>query len=338
MSIESQGSNHSLSAHIGYRLKQNVYSKDILLLPACSILTARNIELLLANHVHICDEDIEPTQAVHMVDQAVEELKAAFVLARCTLQVPIARIRSSITPLIVDLNDSPDIRTLFYRMEQSDEYTYRHSIGVALLSRLIGKELGLKHAQLNELTEAALLHDIGKVMIPEEIINKPGRLTDMEMREMQQHTIYGYEMLKRTPEISSAQAMAALQHHEREDGKGYPFKLRSEEIDFYSKIVAAADVFHAMVSKRPYKNPAPVYRVLKEMTEHAYGMLDPRVTLKFVKRIMDMMIGNQVLLSNGCSGKVIMIHPQHPIRPLIQVNGHYIDLDKERAIEMIDWA
>jgi HD-GYP domain-containing protein (c-di-GMP phosphodiesterase class II) len=151
---------------------------------------------------------------------------------------------------------------------------------------------------------------------------------------VKKHTVFGYEMIKQSAGISERHATVALQHHEREDGSGYPFGLKGEQIDPYSKVVAVADVFHAMISRRVYKNPVPFYKVLQEMSDNVYGALEPGITLSFLKRIMDLLIGNSVVLSNGLEGRIIMVSAHDPIRPVVEVEGSYIDLSKEQEIHL----
>lgn len=321
--------------YAGFRLNKNIYScTGVLLAPASTVLTRKEIELLFQQGIEIVEDDIDHSSVMHLVSSAVDEMKVIFKKVRNTEQIPVDRIREKIVPIIIAMSDHPNLYPFFNYLERHDEYTYRHSIGVAMISKLIGKERGLQADELLELTIGAFLHDIGKAKIPDEIMNKPGKLTPEQFALIKKHTIYGYQIMKNTAGISHRQALVALQHHEREDGRGYPYGLKGEEIDLYSKIVAVADVFHAMISKRVYKNPLPFYKVLLELSENAYGILEPETTLCFVKRFMDMTIGSRVLLSNGRVGKIVFVGSSDPARPLIEVNGAYIDLSKDRSIHL----
>lgn len=304
----------------------------ILVLPALSILTRKDIEMFLHHKITLKEEDVELVSIQHLVNSSVQEIKIAFEKVRNTEQIPFDHLRERIIPIVTRMSMHPELKHILTDLEQHDEYTYRHSIGVALISRLIGKAKGLNVQELSELTTAAFLHDIGKVKIPDEIINKPGKLTIEEFAQVKNHTVYGYELIKRTAGITHRQALVALQHHEREDGSGYPYGLKGEEIDPYSKITAVADVFHAMISKRVYKKQIPFYKVLREMSENAYGTLETSTTLCFLKRIMDMLIGSSVILSNGYEGKIIMVSSSDPVHPLVEVNGRYIDLSTNQSI------
>lgn len=319
--------------YAGFRVNKNIYNRSgVLVLPALSILTRKDIEMIIQQNIVLVEDDVEHVSIQHLVNSSIKEIKIAFEKVKNTDRIPFEYLRERIVPIINDMSRHPDLKHVLTHLEMHDEYTYRHSIGVALISRLIGKAKGLHTQELQELTSAAFLHDIGKVKIPDEILHKPGKLTNDEFTQVKNHTIYGYELISQTSGISHRQALVALQHHEREDGSGYPYGLKGDEIDPHSKIIAVADVFHAMISKRVYKNPVPFYKVLQEMSENAYGTLEPSTTICFLKRIMEMLIGNRVVLSNGYEGKIIMISSNDPVHPLVEVNGKYIDLSKDLSV------
>ncbi|WP_167747148.1 HD-GYP domain-containing protein [Cohnella luojiensis] len=321
--------------YVGKRLNKNIYNETgTLVIPAWRVLTKKNIVMLASQRIILSEDDVEPVTILHLVDSAIKEVRDLFDHARNLDQIPFTVIRDRIVPMIMQMSNHPNLNQILSHLELYDEYVYRHSIGVALLSKLIGKARGFDEVQLLELTTAGFLHDIGKAKIPSAILNKPGKLTDEEYELVKDHTVYGYEIIKQSAGIPERHAYVALQHHEREDGSGYPFGLKGSEIDVYSKIVAVADVFHAMVSKRVYKNPVPFYKVLKEMSDNAYGTLDPAITLSFLKRIMDLLIGNKVVLSDGREGKIVMVSEQDPAHPFVEINGCYVDLSKEQDIHV----
>jgi HD-GYP domain-containing protein (c-di-GMP phosphodiesterase class II) len=321
--------------YVCFRLNKNIYNRfSVLILPAFSILTHRDIQSLLQQHIVLQEDDVEHASILHLVDSAIGEIKESFEKTRDTGIIPFAQLHEKIIPIIVEMSERPDLRHILIHLEQRDTYTYRHSIGVALLSRLIGKLTGLSGSELQELTIAGFLHDIGKVKIAEEIIRKTGKLSPEEIAQIRRHPEYGYEIMSHSPGITERQALVALQHHEREDGNGYPHGLTAAVINPHSKIVAVADVFHAMISRRPYKDPVPFHKVIQAMLEDVYGSLEPGITLSFIHRMMEMTIGNDVLLSNGFRGKVVMIPSNDPVRPVVEVQGRFIDLSKERSIRL----
>lgn len=238
----------------------------------------------------------------------------------------IKEIQDSILPTIKQASEIPHVYHLFYKLNSVDEYTYRHTVCVGIIANMIGKWLHLPAEELEVLTLGATLHDIGKAKVRKEILNKPGRLTREEYEEMKRHTIYGYELLKKMDSLHDEIPLIALQHHEREDGNGYPIGLEGRQISRLAKIVAVADVFHAMSSKRVYHGASPFYSVMKQMQRDAYGHLDPHIVLTFLNKMMNHLVGKRVRLSNKQVGEILMIDPYDPLRCLLLVEGYHIDL------------
>jgi putative nucleotidyltransferase with HDIG domain len=317
------------------RVNKNIYNdQGTLIVPIMRVLTDKEVQLLNRQGVTLSDQDVEPVSLVHLVESTIREVRELFMFAKQTDRIPYEDVQSKIIPVILFMSNHPNLNQILFYLEVHDEYVYRHSIAVALLSKLIGKARGLNDKQTLELMTAGFLHDIGKSRIPGAILNKPGRLSEEEFAIVKEHTLHGFEILKNSEGLPERHAYVALQHHEREDGSGYPFGLKADQIDVYSKIVAVADVFHAMVSKRVYKSPLPLYQVLKELAANVYGSLEPAITLSFLKRIMDMLIGNTVVLSDGREGKIVMVSAQDPVRPIVEVAGEYIDLSKLQDINL----
>lgn len=270
----------------------------------------------------------------NLVDDAVDKLKDIFRQVRKEKVVPLSILRKDVTPLIHEISNNSHLLQIFAALQPKNDYTYRHSIAVGVLANKTGKWMQLSKKELLQLTTAALLHDVGKMSISDAILNKPGKLTAEEKAMMQKHTTYGYEVLNNTYGITERQALVALQHHERMDGSGYPQGLKENEIDLFSRIVAVADVFHAMSSKRVYQDVSPFYRVLWEMERDMFGVLDPKVTLLFIEKTMNSLIGNSVLLTDGREGTILMVPKYNRTRPLIKVDDLFIDLNKDNTLQI----
>ncbi|WP_309121772.1 HD-GYP domain-containing protein [Paenibacillus sp.] len=268
-----------------------------------------------------------------MIDEAVLEAGRLFEEVRATKGIPLADLRRNVIPMIQEAisGDTP-LFGLFSALQAKDDYTYRHHFAVGAIASLIGKWVGLERQEQLQLTTAALLHDVGKMLIPEDVLNKPGKLTADEYTVMKSHTVMGYELLKRTVGLTHRQALVALQHHERLDGSGYPFGVTENKIDGFSRIVSVADMFHAMTSKRVYRDPSPFYEVLFQMERDTFGMLDPAITRLFVEKIMHSLIGQSVLLTDGREGVIVMVNVQEPLHPLIQIGSSFVDLSKESSV------
>ncbi|WP_010283967.1 HD-GYP domain-containing protein [Bacillus timonensis] len=269
-----------------------------------------------------------------ILEEAIDQVEDIFYFVKRHEKLPLIEIKKTIIPIIQTASEIPQFFHLFYQLQSADDYTYRHNIGVGVIATLLGKWLSLSEEDLTALTIAATLHDIGKTKIPTEILNKPGRLTQAEYDTVKKHTVYGYEILKNTEGIGHKISLVALQHHEREDGKGYPFGLTGSKISYFSKIVAVADVFHAMSSNRVYHDATPFYQVIRQMNEDMFGKLDPTILMPFLQQIMNALIGHQVLLTDGRIGIIKFINPYDLLNPLIEVSNTIIDLSVQKSIQI----
>ena len=202
-----------------------------------------------------------------------------------------------------------------------DNYTYNHSVNVDILSVILGVACGLRDDELRKLSQAALLHDIGKTCVPIEIINKPGRLTPEEYEEVKKHPRYGYNMLRDNYEVSSVARNAILSHHENEDGTGYPRGLTTEKIHLFAKIIHIADVYDALTTKRVYKdamNPADALEYLMGNTER---MFHKDLVATFLEYVAPYPLGVQVELSTGQKAIVVKNNRSMLSRPVVRLDG-----------------
>lgn len=326
---------------VGKSLDEDIIDVDgRILLVSKTILHEDHLQKLNNHKLKLKDESNSETTIEidrpcdHLILEASKEIETIFNVARYAKNIQLMDIKIKILPIIKHMVDNHSIFNLLASMESNDKYTYRHNIGVAVLATLLGRWLNLNSLELSLLCTAAVLHDIGKMKIPDEILNKPGKLTDEEFSIIKKHTTYGYELIKNTDGASHQLALVALQHHEREDGSGYPFGLKSHEIEKLSKIVALADVFHAMISNRVYQRGRPIYQVIKQLQNDFQGKLTPEYIIIFVQKMMESMVGSEVLLTNGSKANIVMINPSEPTRPLIKVEDEFIDLSKNRLINI----
>ena len=213
-------------------------------------------------------------------------------------------------------------------MRQYDDSTYAHSINVALIANVLATWLGMNEKDILLVTQCGLLHDIGKLRVPDTIIKKPGKLTDAEFNIVKTHPFSGYEILvkhKLNPHIINS----AMMHHERCDGTGYPFGLTNEKIDSFAKIISIADVYDAMTSARVYRGAMCPFKVIEIFEHEGLQKYDTKYILTFIENVLNTYIQNRVRLSDGRIGEVIMINKHTLSRPLIRSSSGYIDLSKE---------
>lgn len=221
-----------------------------------------------------------------------------------------------------------DVFDMLHNMRQVNDSTYAHSLNVAIISRIIGKWLHFSTEELDTLTLAGLLHDIGKTKIPDEVLNKDGKLTDEEFQMIRNHPKYGYDILKSQP-LNSHIKKAALMHHERCDGSGYPMGLTMEEIDDYALIIAIADVYDAMTAARSYRAPLCPFEVIAEFEKDGLQKYKPKYILTFLENIANAYQNNRVMLSDGTSARIVLLNHRRLSKPLVQLDdGACIDLEK----------
>lgn len=221
-----------------------------------------------------------------------------------------------------------DVFDMLHNMRQVNDSTYAHSLNVAIISRIIGKWLHFSNEELDTLTLAGLLHDIGKTKIPDEVLNKDGKLTDEEFQMIRNHPKYGYDILKSQP-LNSHIKKAALMHHERCDGSGYPMGLTMEEIDDYALIIAIADVYDAMTAARSYRAPLCPFEVIAEFEKDGLQKYKPKYILTFLENIANAHQNNRVMLSDGTSARIVLLNHRRLSKPLVQLDdGACIDLEK----------
>ena len=303
------------------------------------LLSIPEIDIIIRD-LHIVNTEIdEKEKNLFQISQKVNEVSQQFEEVFEEIQknenLPIDVIKEDIIPTIVQAAEIPHIFHLFKELQMKNEYTYRHNICVGVIATYIGKWLGLPEKDLSKLTLAATLHDIGKTMIPGSILNKPGKLTELEYEEMKRHTIYGYRLIKKTPGLHPSIALTALQHHEREDGQGYPLGINGHNIHIFSKIVAIADIFHAMSSNRVYHDAIPFYKIISQMQENIFGKLDPEILLVFLNKMMGSLVGKDVKLSTLQRGTIIMIHPYDPLNALVKTDKGIIDLKENKEVKIV---
>lgn len=244
--------------------------------------------------------------------------------------------RSLLSMIIDDLKGNSQAMLMLSSIYVKDTYLYNHSLNVSLYSISMGMGLGLKHQQLVELGLGALLHDIGKTRIPLSVLEKKEKLTDEEFSLIKNHSEFGFEILRKEIGIPLPSAHCAYQHHERINGSGYPRGLVGNNIHKYSKIVAIADVYDAIVSERVYKKPKLPHEALELLFTGVNQDFDKEMVEAFKKNIAIYPIGTGVKLSSGEFGVVVNVNNVFPARPIIRIleNSKGNKLEKPYEVDM----
>lgn len=225
-------------------------------------------------------------------------------------------------PLVDEINKSitrnPEAFLNIARLKNKDDYTYLHSVAVCALMIALGKQMELSEEEIKEAGMAGLLHDVGKMMIPEEVLNKPGKLTDEEFEIIKAHPRRGWEVLNAAEGISAISLDVVLHHHERVDGTGYPEKISGDALTMFSRMGAVCDVYDALTSNRCYKNGWEPSEALRKMAEWRNGHFDERIFHAFVKTIGIYPSGTLVKLKSGRLAVVIEQTEKSLLTPLVK--------------------
>ena len=264
--------------------------------------------------------EVEETISAELRNKGVDALRKKNIDA--TLQVAKDIVGQILHTDKISL-DMVDLRTF-------DDYTYRHSVNVAVLSTIIGMGMGLEQDMLNDLCIAAMFHDMGKLMLDADVINKPGRLTKDEFALIKMHPQLSLDLLSGRWNISLESKEAILSHHENQDGTGYPRGLQKDEIPLYALIIHVADVYDALTSKRPYKDPYTPSESIEYLMGGCHILFDANIVNTFLKWVPVYPKGVMVKLSDGREG-IVFENTKNPIRPKIRlIDGDILDLGDER--------
>jgi putative nucleotidyltransferase with HDIG domain len=231
-----------------------------------------------------------------MVRNTVESL---FRDAQRGRNLDAQRIDTAVRSVHESLDRNPGALLSLVRIKRADEYTYMHSVAVSALMAQLAKTLGMDDAAQHQAATAGLLHDIGKVGVPNEILNKPGRLTEDEFTAVRNHPRNGYELLARGGEFDDVALDVCLHHHERIDGRGYPDRLKGDEITLFAKMGAICDIYDAISSNRPYKSAWTPFESLRQMASWGKGHLDHEIFRAFVQSIGVYPVGSIVKLKSN---------------------------------------
>jgi HD-GYP domain-containing protein (c-di-GMP phosphodiesterase class II) len=336
---------------VGKRVLHNIMdAKGIMLIPEGTILLESHIEKLELFKVELFDIHAEPlapepenptptlqtdpTDAKELVRRTEARLHDIETFVHANGTVPVAELEKKVLPVIMEATRKRNLFQLFADLKTMGDFRYKQSIGVVVMAAMLGKWLKLDEKELSLLTTAASLYDIGSVKLPSFLLSKPDRFHPSEYEIMKEHTMLGHEILKESG-VDPRVALVALQHHEREDGSGYPHHLKGDEIDRLSKIIALADVYVAMTSERPYRPPFAFYEVIREIHEGIIqGRFDSLIGLTFLNRLMAAQIGSEVILSDDRKGKILLINPNYPTSPLIALDNEFIDLSKMDSVKI----
>ncbi|MGZ8163038.1 MAG: HD-GYP domain-containing protein [Methylobacter sp.] len=239
-------------------------------------------------------------------------------------------VREAVASCINSVLHSPDAMLWMTQLKNRDKYTAQHSLNVCILSIVLGRHLNLSEIALHNVGLCGMMHDMGKMLIPLEILNKPGQLDPDEMQIMQAHTTLGYELLKSSQDMYPGAIDVALIHHERLDGKGYPRQIPPGSISYFAKIVSIVDIYDAITSDRVYQKGRTHLEATNILTNISGSQLDPMLVIKFIESLGVYPPGCIVAMTNGSIGIVVEVNEKIKLRPKIII---LLDEDKNPVQE-----
>ena len=258
--------------------------------------------------------------------------------------VDIAPLEEMADELVDSIFKNPDAMIYLSRIREKDTYLMEHSLNVGMLLANFGRYLGLSRLVIKELLVGGLLHDTGKIMIPDEILHKPGKLTFDEFEIMKRHVKYGVQFLDKSEGISEVMRTVAANHHERLDGLGYPNGLKGDELCLISRVSTIVDVYDALTADRCYKKGMPSTTAFRILLEGAGSQFDPILVKKFIKCMGVYPVGTLVKLKSNKLALVIERNEESPLKPVVKIiysvastcylNVETIDLSKVTTEEI----
>ncbi|MGI6085294.1 MAG: HD-GYP domain-containing protein [Acetivibrionales bacterium] len=326
----------------GVRVARTIQSLDgIILLSAGAEITNDIINQLKQyniTEIYIEDEfsrgiSVDETVKEEIITDVKAQIKLIMTTPSLKISVDGKRVMEMVENLLSNLLKNDFIIMNLSDIRSVDDYTFSHSVNVCIMSLITGIAMGIKGEALKELGVGSLLHDIGKVMIDDKILQKPTNLTINEYDEVKKHTVYGYEILKNSKDVSSTAQIIALYHHERKDGSGYPYNLKNNDIPVPARIVAISDVYDALTTNRIYRKKMLPHEVVDYMCSLSNKHFDKIALDAFISHIANYPVGTAVVLNSGEKGLVAKYNKNFPNRPVIRVvideNGKMLVKPKE---------
>lgn len=337
----------------GMRLAKDVYLNDgKLLLLAGFIIKSRYIrklELFEIPYVYIHESEETPLVDISeekVYSEAFNTIKSVMSTVREGKDLNVHVVKETVNDIVQKVINNESVFMQLTGIRDIDSYTFLHSVDVCIYSVVTGKNLGLSQTELTELGIGAVLHDIGKCKIPLEILMKPGKLTEEEFHIMKLHSVYGHEIINNTNGLSRRIANIACQHHEKWDGTGYPLGLSTYQIDKFSRIVTAADIYDALTADRVYRKRDLPHEAAEYIVGNSSILFDPEIASVFIKNIAIYPEGCIVLLNSGEIASVIEANRNMAVRPKVTViarkegppvlQPYVLDLMKELDVFIID--
>lgn len=328
-----------LSSSQPFMRKKTVITSELLEIINIFLIEEVEVEEKLVTGERFIPEDIPEEEKVEeqkvkkvltFIDlylEAVQKYKKAFEGWGSGNKIDILEIRNMFLPLFEKIVDQPSEVLSIHHYGTKEDYLYHHAVGVGVLSAFIAKKLELSQGEWIQAGLAGAMADSGMARIERSILKKAGPLNMDEYDKVKKHPIISYNMLKGLPGVTEQLLLGVLQHHEREDGSGYPLATKGKKIHLFSQIVAVADVYHAMASERYYRAKKSPYQVLEDISKDQFGKFNHIVVKAMMDNLLRFAIGTKVILSTNETGEIVFFDQKNPTRPMVKTeSGEIINL------------
>ncbi|MNJ37751.1 Cyclic di-GMP phosphodiesterase response regulator RpfG [compost metagenome] len=339
---------HVMELKVGDRLKEDTFNRvGLHILPKGTVIQTEQIALLIRQSIDYVDiephdgSETEPAENVSFsqklqenFDRTIQGYQAIFLEALTTGKFNQSMVDEKLLPTLEALDKRKNVSSLLYMLSHDDVNIYNHSLQVGLLSYYIASWLGYSKEECHEISKAGYLHDIGKSRVRQSIKNRGNDLQGEELEEMKKHTNYGYDIIRESMKDDEGIALAALQHHEKEDGTGYPLGIGKKEIHPYSQIVAVANTYVKMTTSTRQDTQGSLLNVLRKVYELGFNKLNESAVQALTNNLLPSFIGKRAQLSNGEIATIVYNNPTDIFRLLVKVDDFFRDLSRERNIEI----
>jgi HD-GYP domain-containing protein (c-di-GMP phosphodiesterase class II) len=328
--------------------KKTVLTEEIIQVLHAFLIRDVNVEKTLVNGTAFIPEEIIEDEKTRILDksekriksfidlylEAVQDYKKEFNSWQSGSSIEIGKIRAILLPLLDHLETTPAELFDLHHLSNKKDYLYHHAITVGLLSGFIGRKLNFSRGDWVQLALAGCLADCGMAKINPNILHKKTSLTSSEYQEVKKHPVYSYKLVQNTPVLRNDAKIAILQHHERIDGSGYPLGDKNSKIHSFAKVIAVADIFHAMTSERYYKSKQSPFKVLEMILQDSFGKFDMSAIKPLSSALTNFSTGSKVKLSDGQIAEILFMDELNPTRPLVKLleNDDIIHLEKNRHL------
>ncbi|WP_162985720.1 HD-GYP domain-containing protein [Virgibacillus halodenitrificans] len=302
-------------------LESNIVLSDVLIL----LLKNKRVQ-----HVYIKKDKVNRSETLQSIFDVLSELtkNERYIKDIISESISWKQYQRLFQKLLSELEKDRVLQNILVDIFANDPYVFKHSLNVAIYSIGIAQELRVVESLLFPLFKAALFHDIGKIFLSKDVINKNGRLTDEEYEHIQLHSLYGFKYLKLNGILSQSILLPVLQHHERLDGSGYPSRTKGEELHLFAKIIAVADVFDALSTDRCYRKALTPHEALLILKKDCGIKFNPEVIHAFSKAVIFYPKGLYVELSTGAIGYIKQYQRNSIEKPIVQVREYEYDLEQ----------